>query len=134
MSVHALPQTKVCTKCKKRKSRDKFYAAVKAKDGLASWCKHCFNRRFSKEQVDENNLKYKYGLTMQDYAQILVKQGGGCMICEEPPPDGRRLCVDHNHKTGRVRALLCDSCNRRLGIFEANREVFEAYLSFFEGE
>jgi hypothetical protein len=53
-------------------------------------------------------LKRRYGITPEDFEEMAKAQKYRCRIC------GRRevrLCVDHNHKTGRVRALLCDSCN-----------------------
>ena len=53
------------------------------------------------------------GVTDEDYARLLAAQGGGCAICGNPPKT-RRLHVDHDHKTGRVRGLLCHRCNRAL--------------------
>lgn len=51
------------------------------------------------------------GLTAEDYDKQLESQGGGCAICEKRPGHGKRLCWDHEHRTGLVRGLLCDSCN-----------------------
>jgi hypothetical protein len=56
-----------------------------------------------------------YGITPADYDQLLAAQNGGCAICGEAPAAGKRLVVDHDHKTGRVRGLLCDKHNRALG-------------------
>ena len=53
------------------------------------------------------------GVTDADYARMLEAQGGGCAICGTPPKS-RRLHVDHDHKTGNVRGLLCYRCNRAL--------------------
>lgn len=53
------------------------------------------------------------GITEADYNAMLAAQGGGCAICGNPPKT-RRLHVDHDHKTGRVRGLLCFRCNRAL--------------------
>lgn len=65
------------------------------------------------------HLKMQYGITGTEYDRMYVAQGGLCAICKEPPHDGntpptwkvRRLAVDHCHTTGKVRALLCNSCN-----------------------
>lgn len=57
----------------------------------------------------------RYGLTENDVSELLAKQRGVCAICKM----ASRLCVDHCHSTGRVRGLLCDRCNRRLGVVEA---------------
>jgi hypothetical protein len=64
-------------------------------------------------------LKRRYGITVEDYDRMLEGQGGVCALCKETCSKGTRLCVDHDHDSGRVRGLLCDSCNRGLGRAEA---------------
>jgi hypothetical protein len=62
-------------------------------------------------------IEQKYGLTKEDYEAILQEQGGACFICRRTPYEirpRRFLAVDHCHKTGRIRGLLCYSCNHRL--------------------
>lgn len=57
----------------------------------------------------------QYGLTVEDYNKMLKHQKGRCAICGKTEKEhGRHLCVDHNHKTGMVRGLLCLYCNSRL--------------------
>jgi|SRR5215469_9672883 len=53
------------------------------------------------------------GVTEEEYERLLKEQDGGCAICGNPPKS-RRLHVDHNHRTGKVRGLLCFRCNRQL--------------------
>jgi len=73
------------------------------------------------------HLKRKYGITLEQYDQMLEAQGGGCAICARAP--GKQvLAVDHCHETGRVRALLCSGCNRSIGYYEYVRERATAYL------
>jgi hypothetical protein len=60
-------------------------------------------------------LKRKYGVTPEWYDETLAAQGGGCAICGRPPRDDISLHVDHDHKTGALRLLLCFSCNNLLG-------------------
>jgi hypothetical protein len=60
-------------------------------------------------------LWLKYRLTVEKYDKILLHQGGVCAGCGEPPRK-TRLAVDHDHKTGRIRGLLCWLCNRAIGI------------------
>lgn len=60
-------------------------------------------------------LRKKYGITVEDYAELLAAQGGVCAICEQEPSDGMQLHVDHCHATGVVRGLLCFQCNWYLG-------------------
>jgi hypothetical protein len=65
------------------------------------------------------NLKWNYNITLEDYNALFQKQKGVCAICKRPP-NGKRLTVDHDHKTGRVRGLLHDWCNRALlGLVES---------------
>lgn len=70
----------------------------------------------------DNYLKKKYGITEKDYNILLKKNNGGCWICGRKPKK-RRLCVDHNHKTGQVRGLLCYKCNYGLPWFNDDPEL-----------
>ena len=72
------------------------------------------------------NLKKRYGMTSTDYEEMLDRQGGACLLCGGSPKDDQVLCVDHNHKTGRIRALLCVSCNMRVGLLESWPHVVKA--------
>jgi hypothetical protein len=56
-----------------------------------------------------------YGIDVQDYERMLEEQNGGCYICGEQPSK-RALDIDHDHKTGKVRGLLCSNHNRALGL------------------
>lgn len=73
----------------------------------------------------------RFGITPEQYDLLLTAQDDVCAICGESCATGRRLTVDHDHSTGLVRALLCTSCNRQLGIFEAFRERGNRYLDAF---
>lgn len=64
-------------------------------------------------------LWIKYRLSEEEYDSILKYQGGVCAGCGEPPRK-TRLAVDHDHKTGRIRGLLCWLCNRAIGILRDN--------------
>lgn len=79
-------------------------------------------RKHSKKQKStltprELRLKRVYGLHPGEYEKILAYQNGVCFICEKPPKEGKNLHVDHNHKTGLTRGLLCWICNSALGKF-----------------
>jgi hypothetical protein len=63
-----------------------------------------------------------YGITLKQYDDLLDKQLGLCAICDRKP-GGRRLDVDHDHRTGEIRGLLCHLCNRALGMFRG--ELFQ---------
>lgn len=75
------------------------------------------------------HLKDKYGITPEQYEEMLERQGGGCAICGKPPGD-IALHVDHCHETGRVRGLLCFSCNAGLGQFKHDPGLLEAAMTY----
>lgn len=67
------------------------------------------------DKAREARLKRLYGLTIAQYEAMLKKQGGGCVGCGRVPKEGqRRLHVDHDHKTGKVRCICCWRCNRAI--------------------
>ena len=75
------------------------------------------------------NLMYKYGITIEQYNQMFKEQKGCCRICGRHQTEvTQKLNVDHCHVTGKVRGLLCWSCNHKLGWFENNRDNVIEYL------
>lgn len=87
-------------------------------------------RRERPEKTRETNLKVKYGITIAHYDKMFEAQGGKCKICQSHQGKLKRaLCVDHCHDTGRVRGLLCDTCNKFLGFYEKFRDECEDYLN-----
>lgn len=63
----------------------------------------------------ERYLERQYDLPSGAYDELLEQQGGKCGLCRQWPKNGKRLVVDHDHDTGQVRGLLCNSCNLFLG-------------------
>lgn len=82
-------------------------------------------RRYSKnpDAWRDYTLKRTFGISLAEYRTMLVAQNGVCAICLEPCKSGRDLAVDHDHVTGKVRALLCIRCNNGLGNFRDNLEL-----------
>lgn len=72
------------------------------------------NFRSRTDYARDWELQKKYGITMQDWLDMLVRAGNACEICGDSD-ETTRLCVDHNHKTGKVRGVLCAKCNKGLG-------------------
>ena len=73
----------------------------------------------------------KYGLTEDEYQEILKGQGGGCAICGASSSKyGRRLAVDHDHSTGVIRGILCKTCNSILGAWDDDAERFSAAAKY----
>lgn len=126
---------KTCYVCKKKKPISEFYHNKRKKDGYTSECKKCFNKQTKKyynnnkdkykqyrrkayrpEINKARTLKYRYGLTIKQHKEMYISQNGCCAICKNPIPY-ENINVDHCHITGKVRKLLCDSCNKGLGNF-----------------
>ena len=81
-------------------------------------------RRLNPEKTRSAVLKARYGISAEEYADLLEKQHGRCAICStEACNTGRRFAVDHDHHTKRVRALLCSNCNKGLGHFQDSQEL-----------
>lgn len=74
-------------------------------------------------------LKKRYGITVEQYAEMFDKQKGGCAICGKEP-DRIRLHVDHDHATGKVRGLLCFDCNLVLGHARDNTAILDAAKAY----
>jgi hypothetical protein len=72
----------------------------------------------------------KLGCTPGMYEDLFEKQGGLCAICGKPNIGGRRLAVDHDHATNRVRGLLCNLCNAGLGAFKDNETMIRRALEY----
>jgi Recombination endonuclease VII len=73
-------------------------------------------------------LKKKYGITEAEHQQMLRNQNSLCAICKREV----KLCVDHNHKTGKVRGLLCNSCNLIVGVLQDNPTIIRNMITYLE--
>jgi hypothetical protein len=131
-----VPVTKRCSKCTRALPASAFAKSKDRSDGLAGWCKECFNAFMRNGGKRRSLLKRTYGLTVEQYDAILAGQRGGCAVCGHPPkPDrvGRKhLHVDHNHADGRVRGLLCSPCNTALGLLREDPEVITKLWRYIE--
>lgn len=87
----------------------------------------------------EWKLLREYGMTMADYLAMGEAQGWRCAICnkdakENPKGKHSPLCVDHCHKTGEVRGLLCNACNSGLGCFRDNVAALRTAAEYLESQ
>jgi hypothetical protein len=100
-----------------KKSRDKYIRSAK---GVAA----------RKRQARSNQVR-RYGMTPQEYAEMLLAQGGVCAICKRPQmPEKYALAVDHDHDTGKVRALLCIKCNSAIALLDENLDILNAMTEY----
>jgi epoxyqueuosine reductase QueG len=124
---------KNCYKCGVTKPLDAFNKNKSKSDGLASECRRCQKLQKIKALEQDylgvrlkerrNNLRRMFGISIEEYDEKLANQGGGCQICGLACVSGKRLAVDHDHKTGKIRDLLCNNCNGGLGKFQDNPEL-----------
>ena len=116
---------KLCTKCKKTKPLTEFSKSKKEKQYVQYRCKECNKvyREQRKEHVKDYHLRRSFGLSLADYQKMFDEQQGVCKICNESDINNKKLAVDHCHTTGKIRGLLCGSCNRGLGYFRDNEDL-----------
>ncbi len=79
----------------------------------------------------KHHLSRYYKLTIDQYEQLMIKQNGVCAICKNPESD-RRLAVDHCHQSGKIRGLLCKSCNRALGLFQDSTDRIYKAINYLQ--
>lgn len=90
------------------------------------------NREKYLKTKKSTHLKKLYGISNSDYDLLLRSQNGVCAICFGINQSKRRLAVDHNHITKKVRALLCDKCNRGLGFFNDNALLLTKAVEYIQ--
>lgn len=87
--------------------------------------------RSHKEQMRAWRLRRRYGISLGTYEEMFEAQSGLCKVCGKKS-HGKRLAVDHDHKTGEIRALLCHSCNTAVGYMEDDSELLRALADYIE--
>lgn len=94
------------------------------------------NREAHLASCRRSNLKHAYGITEEDYDRMLVEQGGHCLACPRTPADEfhKRLFVDHNHTTKRIRGLLCSRCNSILGYCYEDPKTLHALADILDAD
>ncbi|MFF5783072.1 endonuclease VII domain-containing protein [Streptomyces virginiae] len=115
---------KYCRRCGEIKPHSEWDRNKTASDGLSTRCKAC---RAIESRA--GHLKRSYGMTEADRDEMITAQGGVCVICQE----GLAEHVDHDHQTGKVRGVLCFSCNAALGQFKDRPDVMRRAAAYVEG-
>jgi hypothetical protein len=97
-----------------------------------------YGRKYKQEHKSEHKnsvLKSKFGITLDQYNKLLELQNSVCAICgKEERVIGRSLAVDHNHKSGKVRGLLCSNCNTMLGKINDNKQILQSAINYLNKE
>jgi len=122
---------KWCPDCDQVLPLTSFGLNAASSNGLTSYCKPCHNLRGKKAKEllggeRTYHLRRRYGITAEEADAMLVEQGGLCAICMAAPA----VHVDHDHATGKVRALLCFNCNGGLGQFKDDPAVLRAAADY----
>ncbi len=144
----------ICATCKENKDNNCFNKDKRHVNGLRSSCKLCessYNKRWRKSNIDRErhnhkrylarhpnyfkdyHIKAKFGVTRDEFNEMLSRQGGCCAICMVNKPGGSgNWHVDHNHKTKKVRGLLCHNCNRGIGYLRDEIEVLQLAVEYLK--
>lgn len=143
---------KVCPRCKITKPLDQFSSSGRPELGpvrnVRSYCKPCgidVDREYRRRHPDRHrkytlrgNLR-KYGITPEQYSELLLTQGRRCAICGTEEPGNKknsagetRFAVDHDHTTGKIRGLLCSRCNNGIGHFGDDVALMARAIAYLE--
>jgi len=147
---------KTCTRCRIMKHLDHFGNDLRNIDGKKSRCKLCERevrsdyykkhkikidkqvneyRKANPSKTKSTLLKHWYGITIEEYNELLDKQQGKCAICKTDKPArfgriSKSFHVDHDHKTDKIRGLLCSKCNQGLGYFNDDPDLLERAIKY----
>jgi hypothetical protein len=143
----AVTGKKTCSRCRKTKPIEEFgISRNKSEAYPRSCCKVCavdVTKLWAKKQTTEkrllvyrrHQLKKKYGISLEQYDQMLALQNGRCGVCESVSPRGKpTFAVDHCHDTGRVRGLLCGPCNQAIGLLGDNEKLLFKAIQYLKGD
>lgn len=114
-----------------RKKNKALARAQKTRDHTKNGKNRYINRRHRALAYALDVALKKYGMTHEEYLKMFEAQGGACSICGRTPPKNR-LAIDHCHKTGRVRGLLCGACNTGLGLFRDDVALLRAATQYLQ--
>ena len=144
---------KHCNKCNQDKEEALFSKKTCAPDGLNHSCKQCDAvYRKSRAGIDsyasyrqtpkgkaarskhsrKYRLKSEYGITPEEFEDMALEQDYKCAICGDSNFKDHRLCVDHDHTTGKIRGLLCSSCNRSIGLLKDDINTLKSAIRYLE--
>lgn len=120
---------KICRDCKENKSIDSFHNSLSYVNGYNAICKICYKYDW---------MKKKYNLSKEEFDEMFKCQLEMCDICEtrlninaSSKEDGC-ICIDHCHKTGKVRGIVCKRCNTAMGFFKDDIKVMKKAIHYLE--
>lgn len=151
VSSATLATSKSCQKCDGVHPIVDFSVDRSKQDGRSIYCRSCRSKiaknKRSLESHKENQrktahrrkpynrnwtLKARYGITSDQFETMFATQGSVCALCKSDKSDKKNFVVDHCHKTGKVRGILCSYCNRALGMMKDDPEVLRKAIKYLE--
>lgn len=134
-----------CKKCIKNRNGDPEYKKY-MKNYLENYRQvkehQDYNKEYQKQyqknpKNKQNDKKWRllktYGITLEEWYQMFEKQNGECKICHTHQSKLKnKLCVDHDHITGKVRGLLCQGCNSGIGYLKESKRILESAIKYLE--
>jgi len=142
---------KVCGKHGESLDALMFYTNKASKDGLMWLCKECAKqatntpkfKTWAKKYRLKNSirlsattfnykLKSQYGLSRDQYELMIKNQNNRCIICGNPFTTPKHTHIDHDHKTGSVRGVLCSNCNTGIGFFRENIDIMISAIKYLD--
>ena len=139
---------KKCTVCRELQPFENFHNLKRSNDGKGYRCKSCDrlarllwkdnNRERARISQRARNLKHRFGITLEEYAALFKKQGNRCAICaavsNKTAGSGTywNFSVDHCHVSGKIRGILCNRCNRSIGLFEDDATLLREAAKYLD--
>jgi hypothetical protein len=124
----------LCAECFEEKPATEFPGPRAKSDGTLR-CKRCHKNWRLRESTKRKygstrhyHLRQRYGVGAKEVDAMIEAQGGLCALCQERPAEQ----VDHDHKTGKVRAILCLLCNAGIGAFKDDPEIIRNAIKYLE--
>ncbi|MFA5208282.1 MAG: endonuclease VII domain-containing protein [Candidatus Paceibacterota bacterium] len=125
-----IDRMKQCTKCNELKNIDEFPPDKRTVSGKGSYCRKCGRNSY---------IINKYNIDEIEYENYFKLQNGVCAICGKPETSFdrkqgiiRRLAIDHDHVTGKVRGLLCSNCNQGIGRMSDDISILKSAIKYLE--
>lgn len=114
-----------------KRAYDKAYSLAN-KDKIKAYDKEYY--KANKEKWQDYNWLKKFNISREDYEALLAKQDGVCDICKIASPGKTRasFSIDHDHKTGKIRGLLCSGCNTAIGLMYESKETLANAIKYLE--
>ena len=111
--------------CKKAMKKWRTNNPEKAKEADRRW------RVNNPDKLRNKHLKRKFGITLEQFNLMFDSQKGRCQICDKHEEE-KLLAVDHNHRTGMVRGLLCNNCNLSLGLINEDIKILQNMIKYIQ--